>query len=645
MNLWILSTLYTLLVCHVVSIRGDHFVNEWAVEIPGGFRQARDVARSHGYEIVKEIKPFENHYLLRHRDVPIRSKRSAHHHTRRLEKDGRVRWADQQVEKIRRKRGIISTDDIETRAYTDLHFNDPLWNKEWYLHDSRTDTSLPKLDLHVLPVWARGITGKGIVVCVLDDGLEKNHTDIAANYDPYASYDLNDEDDDPQPRYDPTDENKHGTRCAGEIAMVANNNKCGVGIAYNSRIGGVRMLDGRVTDHLEASAIAFNHTYVDVYSASWGPNDDGKTVEGPGPLATKAFEKGITEGRGGKGVIYAWASGNGGRLGDNCDCDGYTGSIYTISINSASQHQHTPWYAEKCASTIASAYSSGAYNDQRIASADLHGRCTTQHTGTSAAAPLAAGIFALVLEANPNLTWRDMQHIITWTAEYSSLKDNPGWRKNGAGFWVNNAFGYGILNAKSMVEVSQNWVTVPEKYICVVGTEGTQINFPQTLRSGQELEIDLQTTGCKGQSNEINFIEHVQIELDMEYTKRGDLAINLTSAMGVRTMILQERPLDSSKDGFHKWKFMSVHSWGEKPAGTWKVKVRDMKGTDNTGTIKSARLIIHGTKEIPHHVTESGGQRVYNDEYNKVKDERDATIDPERRKNAVHLEKFTQGLF
>lgn len=45
----------------------------------------------------------------------------------------KVRWADQQVEKIRRKRGIISTDDIETRAYTDLHFNDPLWNKEWYL--------------------------------------------------------------------------------------------------------------------------------------------------------------------------------------------------------------------------------------------------------------------------------------------------------------------------------------------------------------------------------------------------------------------------------------------------------------------------------------------------------------------------------
>ncbi|XP_061173752.1 neuroendocrine convertase 1-like isoform X1 [Saccostrea echinata] len=639
MNLWILIISITLLLCHVVSIGGDHFVNEWAVEIPGGIRLAREVAKFHGYEIVKEIKPLEDHYVLRHRDVPVRSRREAHHHTRRLEKDGRVRWADQQVEKIRRKRG-----GVFGNSEASLNFIDPLWNKEWYLHDTRTDLSLPKLDLHVVPVWAQGITGKGIVVSVLDDGIEHNHTDLAQNYDPYASYDLNDEDNDPQPRYDPTNENKHGTRCAGEIAMVANNSKCGVGVAYNSKIGGVRMLDGRVTDHLEASAIAFNHTYIDVYSASWGPNDDGKTVEGPGPLAMKAFEKGIKEGRGGKGVIYSWASGNGGRLGDNCDCDGYTGSIYTISINSASQRLHTPWYAEKCASTIASAYSSGAYNDQRIASADLHGRCTTQHTGTSAAAPLAAGIFALVLEANPNLTWRDMQHLITWTAEYSALKHNAGWRKNGGGFWVNNAFGFGLLNAKAMVEVSQGWVTVPEKYICYVGTKESQTNFPQSIQSGQELEIELTTTGCKGQINEINFLEHVQIELDMEYTKRGDVAINLTSATGIETMILAERPLDVSRDGFHKWKFMSVHSWGENPAGTWKVKVRDMKGKNNRGTIKSARLILHGTKDIPHHMTQNGGHRIYNDEYNLVKDERDESYYQGRREMAKKLQRLVQTL-
>lgn len=60
-------------------------------------------------------------------------------------------------------------------------------------------------------------------------------------------------------------------------------------------IKGIRMLDGVVTDAIEASSIGFNPQHVDIYSASWGPNDDGKTVEGPGRLAEKAFEYGIKQ--------------------------------------------------------------------------------------------------------------------------------------------------------------------------------------------------------------------------------------------------------------------------------------------------------------------------------------------------------------
>lgn len=51
-----------------------------------------------------------------------------------------------------------------------------------YQQDTRTSSSLPKLDLHVIPVWKKGITGKGVVITVLDDGLEWNHTDIYPNY-------------------------------------------------------------------------------------------------------------------------------------------------------------------------------------------------------------------------------------------------------------------------------------------------------------------------------------------------------------------------------------------------------------------------------------------------------------------------------
>lgn len=48
--------------------------------------------------------------------------------------------------------------------------------------DTRTRLDLPKLDLHVLPVYCRGITGRGVRVTVLDDGMEKDHEDLRDNY-------------------------------------------------------------------------------------------------------------------------------------------------------------------------------------------------------------------------------------------------------------------------------------------------------------------------------------------------------------------------------------------------------------------------------------------------------------------------------
>ena len=72
---------------------------------------------------------------------------------------------------------------------------------------------------------------------------------------------------------------------------------------------------------------------VDIYSASWGPDDDGKKLDGPRMLAERAFEEGAKKGRNGTGSIFIWASGNGGHTSDTCACDGYTNSIYTISVS------------------------------------------------------------------------------------------------------------------------------------------------------------------------------------------------------------------------------------------------------------------------------------------------------------------------
>lgn len=56
---------------------------------------------------------------------------------------------------------------------------------------------------------------------------------------------------------------------------------------------GVRMLDGDVTDMVEARSLSLHPQHIDIYSASWGPDDDGKTVDGPASLARQAFENGI----------------------------------------------------------------------------------------------------------------------------------------------------------------------------------------------------------------------------------------------------------------------------------------------------------------------------------------------------------------
>ena len=53
------------------------------------------------------------------------------------------------------------------------------------------------------------------------------------------------------------------------------------------------MLDGDVTDAVQAQSLSLNMDHIHIYSASWGPDDNGKAVDGPGPLTWRAFQDGI----------------------------------------------------------------------------------------------------------------------------------------------------------------------------------------------------------------------------------------------------------------------------------------------------------------------------------------------------------------
>uniref|UniRef100_A0A8C6Q3I3 Proprotein convertase subtilisin/kexin type 5b n=1 Tax=Nothobranchius furzeri TaxID=105023 RepID=A0A8C6Q3I3_NOTFU len=552
------------------------------------------------------IGDLRDHYHFYHSRTIKRSTLSSRGRHSFISMEPKVEWIEQQVVKRRIKRDYKAALPLSqispahsSVAQNNIFYNDAKWSSMWYIH-CNDDVNNCQSDMNIMGAWKRGYTGKDVVVTILDDGIERNHPDLLQNYDPQASFDVNSNDADPMPRYDATNENKHGTRCAGEVAASANNTHCIVGIAYNARIGGVRMLDGDVTDMVEARSLSLNPQHIDIYSASWGPDDDGKTVDGPASLARQAFENGIRLGRKGRGSIFVWASGNGGRSRDHCSCDGYTNSIYTISISSTAESGRKPWYLEECSSTLTTTYSSGENYDRKIITTDLRHRCTDSHTGTSASAPMAAAIIALALEANPLLTWRDVQHIIVKTSRAGHLSA-PDWKTNAAGYNVSHLYGFGLMDAEAMVKEAEQWKQVPSQHICM---ESADRQF-RSIRPEHVLRSVYKATGCADNPNShVIYLEHVVVRITIAHSRRGDLSINLTSPSGTKSQLLANRLFDHSMEGFKNWEFMTTHCWGEKASGDWVLEIYDspsqLRSQKLPGKLKEWSLVLYGTSVHPY---------------------------------------------
>ncbi|XP_054254621.1 proprotein convertase subtilisin/kexin type 4 [Indicator indicator] len=548
------------------------YLSSWAVRVAVGLREAESLARRHGLLCLGQVMEGEPYYHFKHRGTRQEALSRHWGWHMRLAKEPKILWFEQQTLKRRTKRSISVVP------------TDPWFPRQWYMNNDINP------DLNVLAAWSKGYTGLGVVLTILDDGIEKDHPDLSANYDPLASYDFNSNDPDPQPRYTPEDENQHGTRCAGEAAAVANNRICGAGIAYNARVGGVRMLDGPITDVVEAQSLSLRPQHIHIYSASWGPPDDGKTVDGPGVLAAEAFYRGVTKGRGGLGSIFVLASGNGGINYDNCNSDGYSSSIYTVTVGSVLAGGQRPWFSESCSAILTTTYSSVATSQVHIVTTDLHHRCTDQHMGTSASAPLAAGISALALQANPALTWRDLQHLLVRSSRAAHLQAED-WAQNGVGRRVSHYYGYGLLDAGLLVEMAKAWPGTRPQRSCSVRA----LHTPQHI--GSQLTISTDTSSCLGGTKHILSLEHVQVQLSLSYSRRGDLLLALTSPMGTTSTLMTLRPYDTSQQGYKDWTFMSTHFWDENPNGTWTLSLENKGDAYNTGLLTSFILHLYGTEE------------------------------------------------
>ncbi|PFX13061.1 Proprotein convertase subtilisin/kexin type 6 [Stylophora pistillata] len=427
---------------------------------------------------------------------------------------------------------------------------------QWYLKSTQPS-------MNVGAAWRAGYTGKGVLVAVVDDGVNMNHPDLESNFNVESSYDF----------WSGRNISKshspgsHGTYCAGVIAGE-NNNNCGVGVAYNAQISSIRLFNAndKPSDQSEASALMFRRNFIDIYSNSWGPGDMGWELEGPGPLLADVLEKGTQLGRRKKGSIFVFAAGNGGLSGDSCAFSGYVNSIYTIAISGVNWDGEVPGYAERCGAIMAVTYGQDVIKRGNVKAPMIttkNGKgCTEDFPGTSGPTAMASGIIALALEANENLTWRDIQHLIVRSSKplrppnrvrTSSIKRrNPSWKVNDANIQVSHYFGFGLMDAYDMVRYAKKWTSVPQQLHCEVDLQLSRSNSSEEIPwSGQlVLSLSVNKSNCG-----IRFLEHVQVEIDLTFLRRGYLEMSSKSPRGTWSQLLYPRAFDSltGQKKFEKW--------------------------------------------------------------------------------------------
>jgi subtilisin-like proprotein convertase family protein len=475
--------------------------------------------------------------------------------------------------------------------------NDPLFSREWNLRNTGQFGGPSGADANVTPVWDQ-YQGSGVVVGVVDDGLQYTHPDLAPNYDSLDSFDFNENDADPAPN---TTRDLHGTAVAGVLGARGNNGIGVSGIAPQVKMAGIRLTDGDTTDQQEADALSWHRDAISIYSNSWGPEDDGQTLEGPGPLTLAALGDSVANGRNGKGNIYVWAAGNGLQNKDNANYDGYANSRYVIAATALDDSGKQAYYAEPGAPILVSAYSGGV--SPGITTTDLTGNNGFNKSapsgsytndyynnfgGTSASAPQVSGVVALMLQANPNLTWRDVKHILVDTARRNDPTDG-GWSLNGAQHWVNHKYGFGAIDAAAAVNAALGWTNVAPETSTTSGT----INVNRTI-------ADNNTTGLTSSVtiNSLIKVETVEVVFDATHPDRGDLHVVLTSPDGTKSVLAEVH--GDAHANYSQWTFTSNRHWDEIAKGAWTLQVTDEAGAD-VGTWNSWKLNIYGTAVTGEH--------------------------------------------
>jgi len=497
---------------------------------------------------------------------------------------------------------------------------DPLYTDQWHLKNTGQTgfNGVPGLsgeDIDIEPAWVN-YKGNGVRIAIVDDGLEIGHEDLAANVAPTGlSYNYITGSSDPT--YDPSDQTSgHGTSVAGIAASRDDNGLGGRGVAPRANLVGYNLLQSTTISH-EADAMTRGSPNVDVSSNSWGAPDETGVLYASSSAWRTAIDNGIANGRNGLGTIYTWAAGNGAPA-DDSNYDGQANYKGVIAVTSVNDQGKESSYAEPGANIWISALGGEYCNTHAITTTDRTGTAgensynnaiyhltafdyanlnyTKCMNATSAATPQISGVVALMLEANPNLSWRDVRLILAQSARQNDLTD-LGWTTGSASpnYHFNHKYGFGVADAGAAVLLASTWTPVGAQLSYTTGLVSPNKAIPDNNSTGVYSSINVAGSG-------ISHIEYVEITFSAaNHPYAGDLAITLTSPAGTVSQLAEThtcfndsgQKLASCPVPYSGWVFGSARHLGEAADGTWTLTVKDGSLT-KTGTFQSWKLKFYG---------------------------------------------------
>ena len=574
-NVWSLFILFALIPFLPVNIMAsdtDQIVQDWAIRIKQGVKIEQIVQRTET-ELVGPIAHIERTYLVSFPLARIDQAKAI------LVRNPNIEWFAPQYRKQRFPREISF----------DMVYSDPIFPYQWHLDNIGQSGGTPGMDINVRNVWQNmNIMGHGVIIGIVDNGIQHTHPDLSFNYLASDSWDFADNDSDPSPNLG--NDSAHGTTIAG-LAAARDNYYCGLGVAYRAGIAGIRLTSRPVSDAEVANALSFQRQSIDIYTYTWGPDDNGQLLDKPGPLTFKALAQNTAQGRNSLGNIYVVAAGNGHGNGDNVNYDGLANSRFTIAVGAVDHKGKHAAYSEPGAPLMIVAPGSGdgvfmSGTDLQGLHGESCGDCQNQIRGTSASAAQVAGVIALMIEANPDLSWRDVQHVLIHSATQND-PDDPLWTTNAAGLAFNPKYGFGMVNAEKAVKKSQNWSSVNPSSFVPYKKQVDQA-IPDNDLQGISSTIDVTAhTAFK--------LEHVEVILNATHENRGQLQVTLTSPKGTKSILAE--PHTDPSENYNSWKFMTVQNWEEDIQGQWQITVSDTQG-GHTGTLVSWELVLYLNGDI-----------------------------------------------